>query len=161
MRWLYNTFHRLWGGTLFPRTPGRIPEGQPTPTVSLNLQPGELVRVKSHEQILDTVNTDNRNRGMSWDAELLPYCGGTYKVLRRVTRQIAERSGKMIEMKGACIVLESVVCQARYSSCRMFCPKQMYPYWREIWLERVGANNADVSDDQNTESGLLHGHATR
>jgi hypothetical protein len=49
---------------------------------------------------------------MSWDAELLPYCDGTYRVLRRVTRQIAERTGKMIEMKGACIVLESVVCQA-------------------------------------------------
>jgi len=161
MRWLYNTFNPLWGGTLFPRTPGRIPEGQPTPTANLNLQPGELVRVKSHKQILDTVNTDNRNRGMSWDAELLPYCGGTYRVLRRVTRQIAERTGKMIEMKGACIVLDSVVCQARYSSCRMFCPKQMYPYWREVWLERVGADNADVSGDQNSESGMLHGHATR
>ena len=30
--------------------------GQPTPTAPLNLQPSELVRVKSHEEILKTLN---------------------------------------------------------------------------------------------------------
>jgi len=137
MRWLYNMLCPLWGGSLFPRTSGRIPEGQPTPVVKLNLQPGETVRVKSHKEILESVDVYNKNRGMSWDAELVPYCGGTYKVLRRVNRQIDERSGKMLEMKNPCVVLDSVVCQARYSPCRMFCPKGMYPYWREAWLERV------------------------
>ena len=151
MRWLYNHVNPLWGGTRFPRTPGRIPEGEPTPTSSLNLQPGELVRVKSHEEILNTVTTSNRNRGMHWDAELLPYCGGTYRVLRRVTKQIGEQSGKMVEMKSACIILDSVVCQARYSACRMLCPKAMYPYWREIWLERVGPANPGDSAKRDAE----------
>jgi hypothetical protein len=77
------------------------------------------------------------NRGMSWDAELVPYCGGTYRVLKRVTKIIHERTCKMQEMKTPCIILDSVVCQARYSFRRMHCPKGMYPYWREIWLERV------------------------
>jgi hypothetical protein len=142
MRWLYDKLCPIWGGSLFPRRPGVIPEGQPTPLVELNLQPGELVRVKSHEQILRTVDTSNRNRGMYWDAELVPYCGGTYKVLKRVTKLIGERTGKMQEMKSPCIVLDSVVCQARYSSCRLFCPKGMYPYWREIWLERIAPVDA-------------------
>jgi len=137
MRWFYNTFHSLWGGTLFPRTPGLIPEGQPTPSKKLNLQPGELVRVKSHEEILKTVDSTNRNRGMFWDAELVPYCGGTYRVAKRVSRLIDEKSGKMVEMKNPGVILDGVVCQARYSPCRMLCPKSMYPYWREIWLERV------------------------
>ena len=137
MRWLYDKCNPLWGGTRFPRKPGLVPEGKPTPLVNLNLQPGELVRVKSHEQILQTVDTTNRNRGMYWDAELVPYCGGTFRVLNRVTKLIGERTRKMQEMKTPCIVLDSVVCQARYSSCRMFCPKSMYPYWREVWLERV------------------------
>jgi hypothetical protein len=43
----------------------------------------------------------------------------------------------MLEMKSPCIVLDQVVCQARYSANRMFCPRAMYPYWREIWLEKV------------------------
>jgi hypothetical protein len=137
MRWLYDKFSPIWGGPPFPRRPGLIPPGQPTPAENLNLQPGELVRVKSHEEILKTVTVNRANRGMYWDAELVPYCGKTYKVLSRVSRIIGERTGKMLEMKTPCIILESVICQARYSSCRMFCPKSMYPYWREIWLERV------------------------
>jgi hypothetical protein len=107
--------------------------------LKLNLQPGELVKVKSHQEILQTVTTGNLNRGMHWDAELVPYCGGTYQVLKRVNKLIDEKTGKMQEMKNECIILDSVVCQARYSACRMMCPKAMYPYWREIWLERVGA----------------------
>ncbi len=79
MRWFYNTFHRLWGATLFPRNSGTIPIGQSTPTEVLNLQPGELVRVKSHEEILRTLTTDGKNRGMTWDAELVPYCGEPIK----------------------------------------------------------------------------------
>lgn len=141
MRWLYDRFHWVWGGSKFPRTPGLIPNGVSTPRGSLNLQPGELVRVKSHEEILQTVNVDNLNRGMYWDAELVPYCGGTYRVLSRVSKIINEQTGKMTEMKNPCIILDSVICQARYSSCRMFCPRAMYPYWREIWLERVGESS--------------------
>jgi len=76
---------------------------------------------------------------------LVPYCGGTYRILKRVTKIIDERTGKMVEMKSPCIVLDSVVCQARYSQCRMLCPKEMYPYWREIWLERVAANSSAAS----------------
>ena len=155
MRWLYDKCSPLWGGSRFPRNPGHIPEGMPTPLVTLNLQPGELIRVKSQEQILQTVDTSNRNRGMYWDAELVPYCGRTFKVLKRVTKLIGERTRKMQEMKNPCIVLDSVVCQARYSSCRMFCPKSMYPYWREIWLERVETRAGDsIASEEVTKSSV-------
>jgi hypothetical protein len=137
MRWIFNGFSFALRGTRWPRTPGTVPDGTPTPSTSLNLKPGELVRIKSHDEILNTISKSNRNRGLLWDAELVPYCGGRYRVLRRVTKLISEQTGKMVEMKGACIVLDSVICQARYSSCRMFCPRAMYPYWREIWLERI------------------------
>jgi hypothetical protein len=122
--------------------------------VKLNLQPGELVRVKSHEEILKTIDYSNRNRGMFWDAELVPYCGGTFRVLKRVTRLIDEKTAKMLEMKNACLVLDTVVCQARYSPCRMLCPKSMYPYWREIWLERVEAAGGALAAE-NTKEAVL------
>jgi hypothetical protein len=86
---------------------------------------------------------------MYWDAELVPYCGGTYRVLKRVTRLIDEKTAKMVEMKNPCIVLDTVTCQARYSPCRMLCPKSMFPYWREIWLERVGADGGGNSPEAN------------
>jgi len=137
MEWLYDRFHGIWRGTTYPWKAGVIPEGQPTPGATLDLQPGELVRVKSHDEILRTLTVNRENRGMKWDAELVPYCGETYRVLKRVTRIIDEKTGKMMEMKNPCIVLDSVVCEARYSRCRMFCPRGIYSFWREIWLERV------------------------
>ena len=150
MRWMFDRFSFVFRGTRWPRTPGTIPDGSPTPSTNLNLEPGELVRVKSHDEILSTISRSNRNRGLLWDAELVPYCGGKYRVLRRVTKLISEQTGKMVEMKGACIVLDSVICQARYSSCRMFCPRAMYPYWREVWLERV--DDPASSSARNTTS---------
>lgn len=149
MRWLYDLFSPFWGGPLFPRKAGIIPSGQPTPAINLNLQRGERVRVKSHLEILKTVDTTNKNRGMHWDAELVPYCGGEYTVRGKVTRIIGETTGKIQELKHPCIVLDSVVCQARYSSRRLFCPKSMYPFWREAWLERVdpiGQRESDRSE---------------
>jgi hypothetical protein len=34
-------------------------------------------------------------------------------------------------------MLEGVVCNAEYASCRLNCPRAIPSYWREIWLERV------------------------
>jgi hypothetical protein len=137
MRWLYDKLAPLWTKTRFPRHSGPIPMGNPTPTGTRNLQPGDLVHVKPHEEILATLNEESRNRGLRWDAEMVPYCGGTYRVLKRVTKIINERTGKMQEIKNPCMILDSVVCQSRYSACRMFCPRSIYSYWREIWLDRV------------------------
>lgn len=139
MRRVYDKLHPLWKGTLFPRSTGTIPLNQPTPLQSqpLNLQPGELVRVKPHTEILKTLNTENKNRGLLFDAEMVPFCGGTYRVLRRVSKILDEKTGKMSRMRTESIILEGVFCLARYSHCRMFCPRSIYAYWREIWLERV------------------------
>jgi hypothetical protein len=120
------------------RGPFRIPHiggtQTKTPKLTLDLQPGELVRVKSFEEILATLDPRGRNRGLSFDNEMVSYCGGTYRVLRRVERLVDEPTGRMVHPPGDCIILDEVVCQARYHS---FCPKEIYPYWREIWLERV------------------------
>src|SRR5436309_2501041 len=45
-----------------------------TPTAHLDLQPGELVRVKSKEDILATLDENLLNRGMGFDEEMSRYC---------------------------------------------------------------------------------------
>jgi hypothetical protein len=142
LRRLYDSFRWVWRGAKYPRSTGTIPVGAPTPTTCLNLQPGETVRVKSHDEILETISVASKNRGMWWDAECVPYCGGTYKVLARVDKIIEDKHGRMVQMKNPCIILDGVVCKGRYSDHRMFCPRELYPYWREIWLERVEAPKA-------------------
>ena len=103
----------------------------------LDLKPGELVCVKSREAIVATLNQQNRNRGMWFDIEQVPYCGGTYRVLARVERIINEKTGKMMRFQNDCIILDGVTCGGNLSRDRLFCPRSIYPYWREIWLERV------------------------
>ena len=135
-RWFYDQFQKLVGGVPFPRRKGSIPAGQPTPACTLNLQPGELIQVKSYKEILATLD-GVKNRGMNFDAELVPYCGGVYRVKARVERFINEKNGRMATLKTPAVILEGVWCQSRYSDCRMFCPRGIYSWWREIWLERV------------------------
>jgi hypothetical protein len=152
-RLTYDFFQRLWGGIPFPRWKGRIPPEHSTPTISLNLQPGELVRVKSYKEILATLDRANMNKGMAFDAELVPYCGGVYRVKARVHTFIDEQSGKMRSLKTPAVILEDVFCRSRYSNCKMFCPRSIYSWWREIWLERVSdtggsPERADTSSNQ-------------
>jgi hypothetical protein len=134
---LYNAFQKLTGGMPTPVRRGRIPLNQPEPVANLNLQPGEIVRVKSHEEVLATINTRNKNRGLSFDNEMVPYCGGTYRVVARVERFLDEKTGRLKSVKTPAIILEGTTCQSRFSKCRMFCPRSIYGWWREIWLERV------------------------
>src|SRR5262245_39054754 len=137
MRWLYDLLRPLWGGSLFPRAAGSIPAGQPTPQRPLGLEQGEFVRVRTHKEILETLNTETKNRGMYWDAEMVPYCGNTYQVLKRVNTILDEKTGKVINMKGEAVILDGAPCQAKYSCKRLFCPRALYPFWREAWLERA------------------------
>lgn len=146
LRWLYDRFQSLWGGLPYPRKKGSLPVGQPTPTCAINLQPGELVRVKPYKEILATLNTENKNRGLSFDAEAVPYCGGVFRVRTRLNKFIDEKTGKLLTTTNAGIILEGVWCQARYSDCRMFCPRSIYSWWREIWLERVPDETHNISD---------------
>jgi hypothetical protein len=121
-------------GCCYPYIKGSL---EATPLDTLDLQPGELVQVRSKEEIIATLDRQNRNRGLLFDSEMLPYCGGIYRVLRRVHRIIDEKTGKMINMKYPCIVLEGVVCQSDF---HRLCPRAIYSYWRESWLKRASQN---------------------
>jgi hypothetical protein len=139
---LYDRVQALRKAPPFPRKRGVIPAGEKTPVRPLDLQPGEWVRVKSHEAILQTLDTNNKNRGLYFDAEEVPFCGGTYRVRSLVKQIIDEQTGKMRPIKGNNVILENVWCQARYSDKRMLCPRAIYPIWRETWLERVAPGPA-------------------
>lgn len=144
LRWLYDKLQPLRGGLPYPRKPGTIPLNQATPTCSLNLQPGDLVRVKPYQTILGTLSTDCKNRGLYFDAEMVPYCGQTFRVQDRLLTFLDEKTGKPVTLKTPAVILEGVSCQARYSPCRMFCPRSIHSWWREIWLERVSSDHQCV-----------------
>lgn len=137
MRWIYDQFQHAIGGSPYPVRPFGVPKGSPVPKAQLDLQQGERVRVRPYSEILQTLDCNYRNRGLYFDAEMVPFTEREYEVERRQKQIIDERTGKMVRFKTDAIVLKDVVCEARYAICRRFCPRAIYPYWREIWLERV------------------------
>jgi hypothetical protein len=134
---LYDRFQAWRGGPPFPRKYGSLPAGQKTPSRPLGLRPGELVQIRTHKEILDTLDANNRNRGMYFDAEEVPYCGKQFRVRSAVTKIIDERSGKMLHFKEQSVILDGVYCKGHYSDRRMFCPRAIFPFWLEAWLERA------------------------
>jgi hypothetical protein len=139
---LFNRYQRL--STKFPR-PLRIKNGMEwgfvapgtntkTPTGVLALQPGELVRIKSRDEIVATLDAGRRNRGLGFEEEMARFCGRTARVRTRVDRCIDETTGRMLQMKNPCIVLDDVVCMGVYKAN---CPREILSFWREIWLERI------------------------
>ncbi len=131
---LYNALAELLGETPYPYESGEVMAK--TPSLRLDLQPGELVRVRPVEEILKTLNV-RLNRGLGFSPEMVAYCGGIFRVRSRVKKIIDEKTGKMMHFGNECIILDDVICRSECSSNRLFCPRSIFPYWREIWLERV------------------------
>lgn len=126
----YNRLQSLRGGEPYPYMSGSL---QTTPTEKLDLRPGEWVRVKSQEEIVATLDTRNKNRGLWFDVEMAKYCNRVYKVLCRVDRIVEPKTGKMLKFGNDCIILDGVTTRGEY---HRFYPQNEYPFWREIWLKR-------------------------
>jgi hypothetical protein len=114
----------------------------PTPIKNLDLQVGEVVRIRSKDEIARTLNAKRLNRGLGFEEEQARDCGKTARVSLRVERCIDEKTGKMLTMKNPCIVLEGIVCRGVYHGN---CPREYVPFWREAWLERVAPPGAQTA----------------
>jgi hypothetical protein len=106
-------------------------------TGTLNLQPGDLVKVRTPKEIAGTLDQSGMDRGLSFDREMLPYCGRTFRVKERVRRIIDEKTGRMLTIPRDCIILDGVACSGERSVGRWLCPRAIYPFWRESWLSKV------------------------
>jgi hypothetical protein len=129
--WLFNVIQHYRKGGKYPFIEGKLTK---TPHLELHLQPGELVQLLPKSEILKTLDKRNRNRGLSFDKELVKYCGGVYRVFRRVDKIVDEANGKILRLSNPCIVLEGVTCTGDYNR---YCPRNIFHYVREIWLKRV------------------------
>lgn len=121
---------RIAHGLTYPFFRGTGPGPTPEP---LRLQPGELVEVKSKDEIMAALGPNARNRGLVFDGEMLPYCGTRARVLKSIDKIIDEKTGRMLQLRD-CVILDHVTCMGRY---HRFCPRAIHIYWREAWLRRV------------------------
>ena len=131
---IFNWTQKKRGGVGFPNMePGTLKK---TPGSNLNLQPGDLVRIKKPEEIMKTLDGNGKTKGLRFDVGMFRYSGGEYPVVTRAYRLIDQKTGKMIHMseQAPCIMLDGVICHADYQK---LCPRTEYLFWREAWLEKV------------------------
>lgn len=127
----FGALRRSITGKGFPNVCGTLAK---TPSEQLDLQEGEWIIVKSRKEIVATLDKTGRNRGLTFEASMLRYCGKRFRVHCRVERVIDEKTGKLRPMREAAVILQDVVCNSDYGRV---CSRSNYLFWREIWLRRA------------------------
>jgi hypothetical protein len=114
--------------------PIRSERRKPSPDEEvLNLKPGELVEVKSEQEILAMLDENNKYKGLLWMRGMRNFCGGRYRVYRRLERILLETNGELRQVKNT-VLLEGVMCNGEeFYGCDRSC----FHFWREAWLRRV------------------------
>jgi hypothetical protein len=103
----------------------------------LNLQPGDLVRVKSISEIQQTLDADGKHHHLLFAPSMAQFCGSTMRVQKRVERIILEATPRQREIKDT-VLLEGATCDG---VCHRLCPRQALLFWRECWLEKVSESS--------------------
>jgi len=104
------------------------------PPVSLDLKPGELVEVRSLEEIRSTLDHRDKLAGLTFMPEMAKYCGKRFKVVKRVERYTVEGRG-MRRLKNT-VFLDGVFCDGQFHG---ECDRTCFCLWREAWLKRADA----------------------
>ena len=98
------------------------------------LKAGDLVRVRSYEEIATTIDRWGELRGCKFMNEMREYCGTTQRVFRPVERMVDERDYRVKKCKGV-VLLEGLVCNGTESYGR--CDRACFYFWRDEWLEKI------------------------
>lgn len=110
-------------------------------TTPRRLYPGDLVEVKSPEQILQTLDARGALDGLPFMPEMAQFCGQRFKVFRRVVKTCSSgTSSTMRAFRGDDVVLlENLRCSgAAHDGCEKAC----MIFWREAWLRKVSDASA-------------------
>jgi hypothetical protein len=102
---------------------------------ALNLRCGELVEVRSEEEILATLDANGELEGLPFMPELLQFCGRRLRVYRRADKTCDTISGlwrgrRMLRT----VHLQNARCDG---SAHGGCEAKCMIFWKEAWLRRV------------------------
>lgn len=101
---------------------------------SSSIQPGDIVEVRSFDEISRTLNDKGRSKGLFFMPEQKLYCGQRFKVYKKPQRLLMELTGEMREMTSPSFYLEGVYCNGQF---HRGCERSCFLIWREEWLSRV------------------------
>lgn len=95
---------------------------------------GDLVRIKSEQEIMGTLDNDGKLKGCSFIRSMAPYCESHQRILKPMERFFSEIDGQVKKCSGL-FILEDVTCDGDTSLGH--CDRGCLMFWREEWLEKV------------------------
>lgn len=104
-----------------------------SPTV-VPLKAGDMVKVRPLDEIRKNLDKNGQYKGMLFIPDMAQYCGGTYRVYKRVNKIFNTREWKMKKCKDV-VLLEGLFCQS-YGEF-LGCDRSCFFFWKEAWLEKI------------------------
>lgn len=115
--------------------------------VASNLRSGDLVEVKSPDEILQTLDGEGTLDQLPFMPEMVEFCGRRFQVAKRVlkTCYYGETNGVRKFRTNDVVVLEGLRCTGTdHDGCQKAC----MIFWRDAWLRPVEDRSAHVSTKQ-------------
>jgi len=105
---------------------------------TLNLRPGEKVRVRELSEIKKTLDSHHKYQGLEYTPAMDGFCGGTFTVFNRIENAFDERRWKMSRVKNV-VLLKDVFCDGESGMGLDWdgCDRRCFLWWKEAWLERL------------------------
>lgn len=129
------------GGRVMTHDPER-----PVPAGGIRLEAGDLVRVRSLDEIKSTLDSHRKCRGLQFLHPMAEHCGKTYRVLKRVRRIVSDVDHTVKKVRNV-VILDGVLCHGRGIYGREDCDRTCFFFWKEEWLEKVeDPDRANPSD---------------
>ncbi len=146
---LLGTGRKAWSklflnGKSFGPQPVLQPVGTEDYSQVLSLQPGEIVEVKSEEEIRRTLDAGGKNRNLGFMPEMWSYCGRQLPVLKRVEKICLENEPRTVRRLENTVILEGAFCKGSGIGCDRAC----FYFWRECWLKRTSSIGAADSQSK-------------
>ena len=96
------------------------------------LRPGDWVEVKSYAEICQTLDQDQRHRGMLFMPEMADYCGKKLQVYKNVERILLEDTREVRRLRNT-VLLSGSTC----SGLSVGCDRSCFHFWRDVWVRRI------------------------
>lgn len=97
---------------------------------------GELVEILPLEEILRTLDKDNRYAGLEFMKGMEKHAGKQYRIFKKVRTIFDERQWRMLKIRDT-VILKDLFCDGRDIFDKEGCDRGCFYFWKEHWLRKV------------------------
>jgi len=100
--------------------------------------PGNIVKVKSKEEIIHSLNPMNKLDGCLFMNQMWEFCGKEFKIVKVVKNVFDERQCKIYKVPAPIYILDGLICDGKVESFKHTCDHSCYLLWHEDWIMKAG-----------------------